>query len=43
MLLPNMGKVFNMPPFYIEAESDNPKKYLKQCYKNTYVKILFIP
>jgi len=33
-------KVFNMLPFYI-AESDNPKN-LKNCYKNTYVKIPFI-
>ena len=36
-------KVFNMLPFYIKAEVNNPKKNLKHCYKNTYVKILFIP
>jgi hypothetical protein len=35
-------KVFNMLPFYIKTEVDNPK-ILKQCYKNTYVKILFVP
>ena len=35
-------KLFNMLPFYIKAEVDNPKN-LKQCYENTYVKILFIP
>ena len=35
-------KVFNMLPFYIKAEVDNPKK-LKQCYTNNYVKIIFIP
>jgi len=33
--------VFNMCPFYIKGEVDNPKN-LKQCYKNTYVKILII-
>jgi len=36
-------KVFNMLPIYIKAESDNPQKNLKHCYKNTYVKIPFIP
>jgi len=36
-------KVFNVLPFYIKAQSDNPKKNLKHCYKNTYVKIRFIP
>jgi len=34
--------VFNMLLFYIKAESNNPK-HLKHCYKNTYVKIPFIP
>jgi hypothetical protein len=35
-------KMFNMLPFYIKSEADNPKN-LKQCYKNTYMKIPFIP
>ena len=35
-------KVFNMLPFYIKAEVDNPKKF-KALLQNTYVKILFIP
>jgi len=35
-------KVFNTLPFYIKAESDNQKKNLNYCYKNTYVKIPFI-
>ena len=35
-------KVFNMLPFYLKAEVDNPN-ILKQYYKNTYVKIIFIP
>jgi len=34
-------KVFNMLPFYIKAEVDNPQKNLKQCFKNTYMKISF--
>ena len=35
-------KVFNMLPFYIKAESHNPKKF-KAFLQNTCVKIPFIP
>jgi hypothetical protein len=35
-------QVSNVLPFYIKAESDNPKNF-KAFYKNTYVKIPFIP
>jgi len=35
-------KVFNMLPFYIKIECDNPKN-LKWFYKNFCVKIIFIP